>query len=137
MNISTYRQFKDLNQKLLKKKCKVDARFYFFVHLYYCLVNDRKLLLKICTSSHLNGSDLWQKLGELFMYISLEPKERMQGAPEVSYYPRFRNIKLIPIVFDAEMRSLIISLAQKYYEPVDMDTFDDPYSKFIKEIVIG
>lgn len=136
MNIALQKQFLSLNQNLREKGCPITARYRFFIHFYYCLINDKKLLLKICTSSHISGSDLWQKLSELFMYTAIDPRERMTGAPEVSYYKRFMGVSLIPIVFDAETRSLIISLAQKYYEPVNYKGLDDPYVIFSKNLVM-
>lgn len=136
MNIATKNQFMELNKKLKMKGCTITARYNFFKHFYYCLVNDRKLLLKTCTSSHISGSDLWQKISEIFMYTGLDPKERMIGAPETSYYSIFRNMQLIPIVFDAETRSLVISLAQKHYEVAE-GKLNSPYSDFSKKLVMG
>lgn len=137
MNTATIKQINTLNQKLKEKGCQIDAITYFLTNLFYCLENDRALLLKTATESNISGKDLWQKLSELFMYVRISPINRMEGAPEVSYSKDMQHIKMIPIVFNPEMRSMIITLAQKRYKFINENKFDNAYLEMAKQITIG
>lgn len=137
MNTATIKQLNSLNQILREKGCQVDSRTYFLSYLFYCLENDRDLFLKTAISSSETGKDLWQKLSELFLYIGIPKNARMEGSPDVTYSKEMSNVKIMPIVFNPEMRSILITLAQKRYSFTNRYNLDNAYLEMAKQITIG